>query len=179
MGGNGTGVTLKIVHGGNGDDTIAQGTVRDGSGNLINSAALGNTRIEGGGGNDFIVAGDGDDIILGQGGDDTLVGCGGRNYVHGGSGDDLITAAVFPVCSAPDDVVGTILCGGDDDDQLVGAGPSHQCMDGGAGTNTCQYVFGAGGRSATAFDVGTMRNCTPATDTNESCGCEEQTLPSN
>ena len=82
---------------------------------------------------------------------------------------------------AQDDAVGSLLCGGKGNDLLIGAGPSHQCMDAGpdqapaGGANDCLYAFTAAGRpTPNSSDVGTVRNCAnPNIAANgEPCGCD-------
>jgi len=167
-----------------GDDIVlAGGRVVDASGNPIagRSGPPGNDLVHGGNGNDQIFGNSGNDVLFGEGGNDIVIGCGGRNYVDGGDGDDVVTSAVFPVCGAQDDAVGSLLCGGKGNDILVGAGPSHQCMDAGpdqapaAGTQDCTYAFTAAGRTTpNAADLGTAKNCANPNVTagGEPCGCD-------
>lgn len=141
---------------------------------------LGNLVVRAQGGDDTIVGGRGDDIIDAGAGNDTVIGCGGRNALKGGRGNDTLMGGAAFVCLAGDDTVGSLYCGGEGNDVIVGSGPSHQCMDGGAGqappsgTQDCTYAFYAGGRSQTSFDLGTARNCAssnvPIND--EPCGCD-------
>lgn len=164
------------------DQVIGGGQIVDASGSPISgrSGTPGNYTIDGGTGNDTITCGEGDDILFGGDGNDQLFACGGRNVVYGEAGNDSVTSGLLSVCLAfPDDVVGSLLCGGTGNDVLVGTGPAHQCMDGGADQSPtgqdCVYSFLVSpSRSATSFDVGTARNCANANVTvnEEPCGCD-------
>ena len=144
----------------------------------------GNTTIFLGAGNDgvgvFSCLEHGDDIIYGETGTDYIDAGNGRNFVDGGAGNDYLEDNSAG-CMNPqmDDVVGSLLCGGAGNDVLYGSGPAHQCMDAGPdqvpGTeNDCSYIFAAGGRAKTAFDLGTARRCTRSNVAvgGESCGCD-------
>jgi hypothetical protein len=68
------------------------------------------------------------------------------------------------------------LCGGDGTDVVTASGPGHVCLDGGVetsgGNDSCSYTFNVTpARSATAFDVGTVGNCT-SNFLPVPCGCE-------
>jgi Ca2+-binding RTX toxin-like protein len=191
------------INGGTGDDTITGSNSAD----TINGDQ-GNDTIHGGSGNDLITGGplatsggdtSGDDTIFGEGDDDVITGNGGRDDLEGGAGNDEIRDTAYVgfglSAAAPDDQVGSLLCGGPGDDRIWTTGPRHRCVDAGsdqAGANTfsgydCVYEFLlVGGRSADnptpGTDIATMRNCrTPVnwyggalmeSPSKASCGCD-------
>jgi Ca2+-binding RTX toxin-like protein len=170
-----------VVIGGGGTDTLIGGTGNDiiHAGDSIYNLA-GDDFIDGGSGNDTIYGSsrffgvEGRNVILAGNGDDVVYSGNGRDSVKGGDGDDFIATASFLQPLFPDDVYGTLLCGGDGDDDLYGYGPSHQCMDGGNNTgagDACFYNFYSSS-TATADDLGTFRNCENQSNTGPSCGCE-------
>jgi len=191
------------INGGNGDDILTGA----GSGDTINGDQ-GNDTIHGAGGNDTLTGGplatsggdiSGDDTIFGDSGDDLIIGNGGRDYLDGGIGNDEVRDTAYVgfglSAAAPDDSVGSLMCGGAGDDRIWTTGPRHRCVDAGAdqaGSYTfsgydCVYEFFlVGGRSpdnpTPGTDVATMRNCrTPVnwyggalmeSPSKASCGCD-------
>lgn len=163
-----------VVDAKGGDDTILIGRIFLGA-TPLTSGTGGNKKIDAGAGADLLIGGTGDDVIFGGNGDDLISGCGGRDILNGGADDDAINSAGQGgiACTAADDVVGSVLCGGAGNDTLTGKGPAHQCIDGGTGSNSCSYVFSVSpSRTATDFDLGTFNNCGAV---GPPCGCD--TLP--
>jgi len=66
---------------------------------------------------------------------------GGRNAIFGGDGDDDMLAGGVLGTPSPDGATGSILCGGDGNDLLLGWGPSHQCMDAGADQTSPHFLW--------------------------------------
>ncbi len=187
-GGNGDdlidgGAGTDTLNGGNGTDVIYGGD----DGDTIYAAAGpyylgGDDFVDGGAGDDDIVGSNrflgsgGDNVILGGDGDDNIISGTGRDVVKGGAGDDYVGNTYVGIGDLPDDVVGNLLCGDDGDDYVLGFGPAHQCLDGGAGTDTCNYDDHLA-TSPTSKDVGTTKNCetiigAPISGRHPSCGCE-------
>jgi hypothetical protein len=186
-----------LIFGGNGDDLIyadnGTDTVYGGNGN--DEIYAGDPSAFSLGGNDFVDGGDGDDyivgthrisvfggpyvqgdnVLLGGPGNDEIIGLTGRDVIKGGDGDDDLKNNEVSANNVPDDVVGSLLCGGNGNDELQGVGPSHQCLDGGAGTDTCTYAYAAISGTQDAVDLGTAKDCElnfTTTTRAPSCGCE-------
>jgi Ca2+-binding RTX toxin-like protein len=154
-----------VILGGNGSDWIVDGE--------------GDNEMEGGAGVDWVFGGPGDDLILGDAGNDVLVGCGGRDHIDGGRNDDQLFISGWPLCLAPDDVLGTNLCGGPGNDTINGSGPGHVCVDAGADQDPEGHdcVYTTLPTPADDHDVGTQRNCANPTasfdpDRSPPCGCD-------
>jgi Ca2+-binding RTX toxin-like protein len=182
-----------VVLAGTGNDTVSGGGGTDSLfGEGGDDTIHGSTPSFGGYGDDFLDGGDGNDVLFGTSrallfgqpsggdnvlkggeGDDELFGQGGRDVLDGGPGDDFVaTIGIGP--QIPDDVVGVLLCGGARNDDLFGIGPSHQCMDGGAGTDSCSYLYHTNG-TQDSTDLGTAIRCESESGTSGrqvSCGCE-------
>jgi hypothetical protein len=90
--------------------------------------------------------------------------------VKGDAGDDDLSTGAT-AAGAFNDVVGSIFCGGDDDDVIDAVGPSHQCIDGGEGTDDCVYTYGPTSVTANADDIGTVRLCESGTTSSRVVGC--------
>lgn len=172
------------VNGGNGTDTIYGGSGDD----ILDAAAGpfylgGNDYIDGGDGNDIIggsnrfLGSGGDNVLIGGPGDDLIVSGSGRDIVKGGDGDDGIATVPAGLGNMADDNVGTLLCGGAGDDYVYGGGPAHQCIDGGSGSDTCEYDARLA-TTPTSKDVGTARHCETVNGSviarTPSCGCESE-----
>jgi hypothetical protein len=125
------------VYGGDGVDTIAEGTgsLVDGRGGndvitLVGGAAeahgnVGNDLITGGAGDDTLDGGTGDDTIYGGDGNDHITGAQGNDTLYGGRGDDTIYG------NTGDDVIY-----GNSGDDWISGGPGTDTISGGTGTNT-------------------------------------------
>jgi Ca2+-binding RTX toxin-like protein len=204
------GVVVKCY--GSTDDVINGTTGRDiisgGGGNDVIDAKAGDDEVNGGAGDDSIYGqngadrlngGDtpasgveisGDDVIHGGPGGDSIYGGGGRDVLDGEEDDDDVWTTKMQVVSPsitfdpyPDDVVGTVLCGGSGEDWVAAGGPRHQCIDAGGDANDyCLYEYDVtGGRSAESTDLGTARGCDPGdtynlggtlvAPSNIACGC--------
>ncbi len=185
-----------LVFGDAGDDTIYGGggtdTIYGGDGNdyiLATSStffAWGNDFVDGGDGDDQIIGSgrallfgvptEGDNVLIGGNGNDWIASNSGRDVIKGGDGDDDVGTVLTYAPQLIDDVVGTLICGGDGDDYLVGYGASHQCMDGGAGADQCLYQYWVSGGTQDATDFGSGRSCETSTGLtagrSPSCGCE-------
>ncbi len=171
-----------ILDGGNGDDTLTGGlgndTLYGGNNDDDLFATAGDNFLDGGKGLDVLAGADGDDVLLGGDDTDVIVGQGGRDVLKGQGGDDTLVSNFWVIPA--DDVLGSVLCGGDGNDQLIGNGPGHQCLDGGpdqapaSGTFDCTYANlpDDGG----AADVGTSRNCANPgsgfSSRTPGCGCD-------
>ncbi len=177
-----------IVMGGTGDDVLDGGSGADelygGTGEDVYDGGNGDDTILDAAGNSFVTSGDGDDLIwTGAGddeidagkGDDAVISGPGGDFVIGGDGNDSLSSVLFTVSSIPDDALGATYCGGDGNDNIQARGAGHQCMDGGADTDTCSYLFFVTTRTAAAQDIGTgMSNCETETGTDSRepfCGC--------
>lgn len=179
---NGSGGNDRLI-GGLGSDTIF-GT--GGADVLYGSGVAGSDGpnvISGDAGNDTIAGGDDDDVLSGGADNDVILGQGGRDVLLGNDGDDTLVTNLF--VTPANDVLGSILCGGNGDDTLVGDGPSHQCMNAGAGQvvvgseHDCTYANHPD--DTDVWDVGTARNCLSPVQTSTygdlldrpvGCGCE-------
>ena len=111
---NGSGLSINIIDGLDGDDNLTGGTLADeiwggdGDDTIIGNSgddklvgSLGNDLILGGNGDDLIWGGDGwddiagnngDDFISGNAGNDILYGSTGSDTLYGGDGDDILYA---------------------------------------------------------------------------------------
>jgi hypothetical protein len=176
------------VEGRAGNDSIVKGGVpgflpiRYNNGPPLDGAGVGRLVADGGSGNDSIANGSASpgDILFGGEGNDTLIGCGGRNVLRGGPGNDTLVGWYF--CGISDTNLGSIYCGEDGDDTIVGNGSGHQCMDAGPGQTTrppgqydCNYI--PYGSPPGPEDVGTQLNCkspNPADLPKEACGCDDK-----
>lgn len=143
-------------------------------GDDVLTGGAGNDIIDGAGGNDTINADAGDDEVYGGAGVDTINGDCGNDTLNGGAGDDVIVGATSFACPS---VHSVNICGGADDDDLTAMGFGHQCIDGGPGTDVCDYiapVAPTGNKS-----VGSFRYCETETAappavliaTDPPCGC--------
>ncbi len=76
---------------------------------------------------------------------------------------------------AVDDVLNATFCGGDDNDGIYARGAAHACVDGGAGTDYCDWAFWVS-RTQTVFDLGTDMNCETSSgfsSREKLCGCPD------
>jgi Ca2+-binding RTX toxin-like protein len=150
-----TGVT---IYGGKGRDILIAGTRAitiygdEDSDIIIGSPEAdelygggGNDFIWGGDGDDYIEGGDGNDTIYGEGGSDFILGGGGADTIHGGYGENahsrLPEALRAFVTLASGVSGGSIIDGGDGDDQIFGGGKSDLLIGG----NGSDKVYGFGG----------------------------------
>ncbi|MFO0902889.1 MAG: Ig-like domain-containing protein [Pirellulales bacterium] len=81
------GVSLVIVHGGDGNDTITAGKWL--MARTLFYGGTGNDRLTGGFADSILVGGDGDDVLTGRYGDDVLIGGAGKDSLNGGYGFNL------------------------------------------------------------------------------------------
>ena len=189
---SGTAGGADVISGGNGDDDITlsgdTNLVYAGDGaDDIDATGGGASTIYAGDGNDQVIGSYYDDVIHGDAGNDILTSCVGRDTVFGDDGDDLVgnAALIGTTCRAEDSVLGSLLCGGEGDDELYGIGPGHQCFDAGPGQTSghlnCFYAFDAGARTTqAAYDVATGKNCLNENHVSENsggygpvgCGCD-------
>ena len=140
-------VTLPIINGTNGADTIA-GT----GGNDIISSGNGNDVVNGGAGSDIISAGNGNDDVDGGSGSDTIDGGNGNDTLSGGIGDDTLAGENGNDTLAGGDGADT-LSGGNGDDTLDG-GAGNDVVTGGNGNDTVVHVHAENAGSANAYDGG-------------------------
>ncbi len=133
-----------ILRGGEGDDVIVGGNVRD-----FIDGANGRDELRGGEGDDILVGGSADDVLYGDGGEDQLFGQEGDDTLYGGAGaDDISTGTgrntVFGD-EGDDTIVGgplrDILNGGDDADTIQG-GDGPDVINGQAGIDTLRGQAG-------------------------------------
>jgi Ca2+-binding RTX toxin-like protein len=171
-----------VIEGGLGADTLDGGPANDD----IRAVSVSDTTtndggnlIIGGSGDDFLIGAGGDDEIFGDTGNDTIAGQGARDVLQGGDDDDVVVSIYLG--ATPNDVLGSILCGGEGDDTLVGDGAGHQCLDGGtdqqvANINEFDCTYSNTPSDSDDHDVGTWRNCANAgsgfSSRHPSCGCE-------
>ncbi|MBO6506674.1 MAG: pre-peptidase C-terminal domain-containing protein [Kordiimonadaceae bacterium] len=130
-----------------GDRSVDNGEIVNGSGNSVAFAGTGDDTLYGGDGHEQLGGGTGDDSISGGAGNDTIYG--GRNdqastsqndRLEGGDGNDIIFA------SGGADIV----TGGDGDDSLFG-GSQNDEVSGGNGNDT---IFGGTGNDVVNGDDG-------------------------
>jgi len=183
-----------LINGNGGDDTIYADNDSDRvfgegghdvifAGDPAAFALAGDDYVDGGSGDDEIHGSNklfyfgfpiqGDNILLGGTGDDSIIAGTGRDVLKGGDGDDDLSTG-FTAAGVTNDVVGSIFCGGDDDDIIDAVGPSHQCIDGGEGTDACTYTYGPASVTANGDDIGTIRLCESGTTPVRvvGCGCD-------
>lgn len=163
------------LYGGEDDDTINVSAPPY----YLGAAGAGVEFADGGPGDDDLVGsntwagGNGDDVLLGGDGIDYIVSGTGRDVLKGGNDDDALINVV--VGTAPDDTVGSLLCGGPGSDSITGKGPSHQCVDGGSGNDSCTYAYSSTA-AAGSDDLGTVKDCETVSGSVSSrvasCGCE-------
>ena len=122
--------TVGFQSGDNNANDLAGGAGSD----LINGLA-GNDTIHGWGGNDWLGGGEGDDTIYGDDGNDEIWDNAGINKMHGGKGNDIITA--------DNGVADNELYGDDGNDTLEAWAVGNTILDGGAGNDTL-YLNGNG-----------------------------------
>jgi hypothetical protein len=147
-----------LINGGAGNDTIRLDLTDNIPGFVPITIPA---EIHGGDGDDLIVGGRGSNTIFGEAGNDTIWGGAGGNYIDGGIGNDTLVGGancynqLFGDAGA-DLLYGgsgsstNVLYGGDDSDELVGAG-SYSSMDGGRGYD---YLFGGPGANGFYDDPG-------------------------
>lgn len=186
------------LYGGDGDDTITLGAAGNAYGNA------GNDVIHGSSGGDVINGGSGDDLLFGNAGADSLYGDGGFDELYGGDGNDLLRGSgagsrlfggggndsllnggtswlSIILAGWPHDYFASTLCGGHGDDNVFSIGPySDVCIDGGSGTDVCEYHRGDYYfNDRDDHDLGTKRRCESDGDsltvaestTTRLCGC--------
>ncbi len=176
-----------IITGSGGNDRLMGGTGSDtifgsGGADVIFVNGTGGTDgpnlVSGDAGDDVILGAESDDVLAGGANNDTIAGQGGRDVLLGNDGTDSLISALW--MTPANDVLGSILCGGADNDTIVGSGPSHQCMNGGAGTDSCTYANNPDD-DTDPHDVGTARDCESTSQTSTygdlldrpvGCGCE-------
>lgn len=165
------------ITGGNGNDQIDGGDGDDvmtgDAGDDIIVDIYGSSYIDGGSGSDIIVTNDGDDEIYGGSGADNIINGSGADWVDSGPDNDAISTILFPGLFGSHDL-GATYCGNTGDDSIHAYGGGHTCIDGGAGTDSCEYDFNVN-RTETAQDVATAINCETMTGISSArtpkCGC--------
>ncbi|MBI1312273.1 hypothetical protein GC176_13370, partial [bacterium] len=136
--------TLKVLDGGDGDDTIdasaaVDATIIGGAGddNLVGSPVA--DLIDGGDGSDTITAGAGDDTIFGGAGNDVVEGGTGADQFFGGDGSDTFTWNV-----------------GDGSDLVEGGEGSDNLLFNGSAADEAFGLSDTGGRLELTRDVGSI-----------------------
>jgi serralysin len=144
--GQATGLTMAILSGTPGNDTLTGGDLadvilgRDGDDSIVGAGE--NDFLSGGAGDDNINTGFGDDVVEGGTGNDTVGGMAGRDVVHAGKGDDFI---------AWNDPVGDVVFGKQGNDVILGGDIAADVIDGGAGDDFIRAFANA--NAATASDT--------------------------
>lgn len=93
-------------------------------------------------GADSILTSTSDDIVFAEAGTDTIEGGGGADQLYGGADADTINSTYWwtsATCPSSDDYLGSRICAGGGNDTISICGYDHQCISGGAGTDTCSY----------------------------------------
>lgn len=146
-----------------GNDTIDAGAGNDYvNGNAGDDSILGgagNDRLYGGNGNDTIDGGTGNDYIQGNKGNDTLTDTGTSttevNVIHGGAGNDIISAA-HGLNQLFGDTGNDSITGGAEADQIWG-GTGYDTLTGGGGNDVFHFASGDA-------DVANLNTATTATN---------------
>lgn len=142
-----SGVTMDIIYGNDGNDTIDGKTGND---RLFGNA--GADRIKGSAGDDLINGGADNDSLSGGSGKDLLQGSGGADVMNGGGGNDTLQGQI-----GNDTLNGwsgrDVLIGGAGRDLLIGH-KGNDVLTGGTGRDTFKFTKGHGNDRITDFEIG-------------------------